>query len=128
MTHIVCSLLLYNHDLHDIVCLRAHFFLFLAYSGLVYAVGRRKKRKKKHTEHKRVQFLGTTEHEREPYTHATRSLKRTKARTHAEKTFYTIPRCTIIHLMQMSDSVPFGVMYLNASVCVSSSLLCGGVW
>ena len=32
----------------------------------------KKKRKKKHTEHERVQFLGTTEHERGPYTHATR--------------------------------------------------------
>ena len=45
--------------------------LFLAYSGLVYAAGRRKK-PKKHTEHERVQFLGTTEHERRPYTHAMR--------------------------------------------------------
>ena len=42
--------------------LRALFFLFLAYSGLVYAAGR-KKNEKKHTEHERVQFLGTTEHE-----------------------------------------------------------------
>ena len=45
--------------------LRAYFFLFLAYSGLVYAAGR----KKKNTEHERVQCLGTTEHERGPYTH-----------------------------------------------------------
>ena len=41
------------------------FVLFLAYSGLVYAAGRKEKKKtKKHTEHERVQFLGTTEHER----------------------------------------------------------------
>ena len=46
------------------------FFLFLAYSGLVYAAGRKKNEKKTH-EHERVQFLGTTEHERGPYTHAT---------------------------------------------------------
>ena len=58
---------------------RALFFLFLAYSGLVYAAGRRKKkRKKKHTEHERVQFLGTTEHERGPYTHATRQKTHTE--------------------------------------------------
>ena len=31
-----------------------------------------KKKQKKHTEHERVQFWGTTEHERGPYTHATR--------------------------------------------------------
>ena len=43
---------------------------FLAYSGLVYAAGRKKKQK--NTEHERVQFLGTTEHEMGPYTHATR--------------------------------------------------------
>ena len=39
------------------------------------------------------------------------ALKDTKARTRTEKTLYTIPGCTIIHLMQMSDSVPFGVMF-----------------
>ena len=33
----------------------------------MYAAGRGEK---KHTEHERVQFLGTTEHERGPYTHA----------------------------------------------------------
>ena len=32
------------------------FFLFLAYSGLVYAADRKKKKQKKHTEHERVQF------------------------------------------------------------------------
>ena len=41
-------------------------------SGVVYAAGRRKKAKNTHTEHERVQFLGATEHERGPYTHATR--------------------------------------------------------
>ena len=40
---------------------------FLAYSGVVYAAG-----SKKNTEHERVQFWGTTEHERGPYTHAKR--------------------------------------------------------
>ena len=35
---------------------------FLAYSGVAYAAG--SKKSKKHTEHERVQFLGTTEHER----------------------------------------------------------------
>ena len=57
--------------------LRALFFLFLAYSGLVYANGR-EKNEKKHTEHERVQFLGTTEHERMPYTHATRRKTHTE--------------------------------------------------
>ena len=47
-----------------IVELRALFFLFLSYSGLVYAAGRKTKNEKKRTEHERVQFLGTTEHER----------------------------------------------------------------
>ena len=57
--------------------LRALFFL--AYSGLVYAAGRKKKNeKKKHTEHERVQFLGTTEHERGPYMHATRHKTHTE--------------------------------------------------
>ena len=42
--------------------LRALFFLFLAYSGVVYAAGSKEKAKK-HTEHERVQFWGTTEHE-----------------------------------------------------------------
>ena len=37
----------------------------------MYAAGRKTKTKKKHTEHERVQFLGTIEHERGPYTHAT---------------------------------------------------------
>ena len=95
--------------------------------------------KKTHTEHERVQFLGTTEHDRgltrTPHgenTHTERervqfrlslntrgcltrtphgALKDTKARTRTEKTLYTKPRCIIIHLMQMSDSVPFGVMF-----------------
>ena len=48
---------------------------FLAYSGLVYAAGR-KKSEKKHTEHERVQFLGTTEHERGPF-HARHTAKNT---------------------------------------------------
>ena len=82
----------------------------------------------KNTEHERVQFLGTTVHERGPYTHTTQqkhtlntrgcltrtshgALKGTKAHTRTEKTLYTIPRCIIIHPMQMSDSVPFVVMY-----------------
>ena len=57
--------------------LRPLFFLFLAYSGLMYAAGRKKTKRKKHTEHERVQFLGTTEHERGPYTHATQLKKHT---------------------------------------------------
>ena len=40
----------YGHELGPL------FFLFLAYSGLVYAAGREKKTKKRHTEHERVQF------------------------------------------------------------------------
>ena len=36
--------------------------------GVVYAAGSKKKAKQKHTEHERVQFWGTTEHERVPYT------------------------------------------------------------
>ena len=45
---------------------------FLAYSGSCMRPAAKKKAKK-HTEHERVQFWGTTEHERrEPYTHATR--------------------------------------------------------
>ena len=43
---------------------------FLAYSGLCMRPAETKR--KKHTEHEKVQFLGTTEHERGPYTHATR--------------------------------------------------------
>ena len=57
---------------------KATLFLFLAYSGLVYAAGRKEKKRKKHTEHERVQFLGTTEHERMPYTHATRQKTHTE--------------------------------------------------
>ena len=57
---------------------KAALFLFLAYSGLVYAAGREKKNEKKHTEHERVQFLGTTEHERGPYTHAPRQKTHTE--------------------------------------------------
>ena len=48
----------------DWTAIRALFF-FLAYSGVVYAAGSKKKKaKKKHTEHERVQLWGTTEHER----------------------------------------------------------------
>ena len=50
---------------------RGGFFLCFFLLGVVYAAGSKKKAKK-HTEHERVQFLGTTEHERGPYTHATR--------------------------------------------------------
>ena len=46
-----------------------------------------------------------------PYTHATRCTQRYKSTSRTEKTSYTIPRCIIIHLVQMSDSVPFGVVY-----------------
>ena len=51
--------------------IRAPFFdfLFLAYSGVLHAAGE-KKTKKKHTEHERMHFFGTTEHESNPYTHA----------------------------------------------------------
>ena len=44
----------------------------------MYAAGSKKKAKK-HTEHERLQFWGTTEHERVPYTHATRQ------KTHTER-------------------------------------------
>ena len=56
-------------------------------------------------------LLSTTEHEAMPYTHATRCTQRWKAHTRTEKTLYTKQTCIIIHLMQMSDSVPFGVMF-----------------
>ena len=42
--------------------------------GIVYAAGS----KRKHPEHERVQFLGTTEHERRTYTHATRQKTQTE--------------------------------------------------
>ena len=67
------------------------------------------KKEQKHTEHERVQFM--TEHDRGLTRTPHGALKGTKARTHIEKTLYTIPGCTIIHLMYMSDSVPFGVMH-----------------
>ena len=38
--------------------------MFLAYSGSCMRRAAKKKQKKKHTEHERVQFWGTTEHER----------------------------------------------------------------
>ena len=41
------------------------FFVFVSrLLEVVYAAGSKKKAKTKHTEHERVQFLGTTEHER----------------------------------------------------------------
>ena len=46
------------------------FFFVSRLLGVVYAAG--SKIKSTHTEHERVQFWGTTEHERGPYTHATR--------------------------------------------------------
>ena len=52
---------------------------FLAYSGSCMRPAA-KKEAKKHTEHERVQFLGTTEHERGPYTHATRQKHTLKTR------------------------------------------------
>ena len=56
---------------------RGGFFCFSLTRGRV--CGRQQKQsKQKHTEHERVQFWGTTEHERVPYTHATRQ------RTHTE--------------------------------------------
>ena len=51
---------------------RGVFFCFVSrLLGVVYAADS-KKNVKKHTDHERVQFWGTTEHERGPYTHATR--------------------------------------------------------
>ena len=44
-----------------------------------------------------------------PRRHSERPVVRSATRT--EKTLYTIPGCTIFHFMQMSNSVPFGVMY-----------------
>ena len=52
-------------------------FLFLAYSGVVYAAGCKNKAKK-HIEHERVHFWGTTEHERGPYTHTLSGKKHTE--------------------------------------------------
>ena len=46
--------------------IRGGFFLVLAYPGVVLRPAA-----KKHTEHEREQFWGTTEHGRGPYTHAT---------------------------------------------------------
>ena len=46
----------------------------------MYAAGSKKKQKQ-HTEHERVQFWGTTEHERGPFTHA----KRQKTHTEHER-------------------------------------------
>ena len=69
-THIKHSYCFDRHCPHILIynvsyVIRALFFVFwfLAYSGLVYAAGRKKK-KKKRTEHERVQFLGITEHQR----------------------------------------------------------------
>ena len=44
----------------------------------MYAAGS-KKNEKKHTEHERVQFSGTSEHERVPYTQATRCTQKYKS-------------------------------------------------
>ena len=57
----------------------------------MYAAGRKKtKNEKKHTEHESVQFLGTTEHERGPYTHGTRQ----KYTEHERVPYTHAARCT----------------------------------
>ena len=111
------------------------FFVSRLVGGRVCGRQRQQKANKTHTEQERVQFRGTAEHERGPCAHATRekialntrrcsfgiplntrghltttphgALKGTKARARTEKTLTTIPGCTIVQLMQMSDSVPF---------------------
>ena len=55
--------------------LRPLFFCFsLTRASYMRPAGK----KTKNTEHERVQFLGTTEHERMPYTHATRQKTHTE--------------------------------------------------
>ena len=54
--------------------IRPLFFLFLAYSGLVYAAGR-EKNEKKHTEHERVKFLLRLNTRGLPYTHAAQTTR-----------------------------------------------------
>ena len=69
--------------------LRALFFFSLTRGSCMRPA--EKKNEKKHTEHERVQCLGTTEHERGPYTHATRQ----KTHTEHERVPYThATRCT----------------------------------
>ena len=129
---------------------------FSRFSDLVYAAGRKEKRKKNtlstrwcsfwvplntrgalHARHtaknthwtRQGAVLGNTEHERVPYTHATRCTQRYKSTyTHWKD---------VIHYTKMYNypshaDVKFGAfrcyVLLNASGCISSSLLCGGVW
>ena len=90
------------------------------------ACGRQQKKQTKYTDHEKMQFWDTTEHERGLTRTPHGAIKGTKARTCTEKTLHAIPRYTIVHLMQMSDSAP-SVLCTNAYGCVSSSLHCGGV-
>ena len=89
--------------------LRGGIFCFSLTRGR--ACGRQQRNTKTNTEHERLQFWGTTEHERGLTRTPHGALKCTKTRTRTEKTLYTIHGCTIVHLMQISDSGPFGVMY-----------------
>ena len=129
---------------------------FSRFSDLVYAAGRKEKRKKKHTEHEMVQFLGTTEHERgltrtphgEKHTLNTTGCSfeyhwKREGALHARHTVHSkvqqhIPHWKdVINYTKMNNypshaDVRFGAfrcyVLLNASDCFSSSLLCGGVW
>ena len=60
--------------MQDTRSLRALFFyfLFLAYSGVLHAVGRKEKKheNKKHTEHERMYFFVRLSTRGMPYTHA----------------------------------------------------------
>ena len=56
--------------------LRGGFFFVSRFLGVLYAAGSKKKSKKKPTEHERVQFWGTTEHERGAF-HARHMAKHT---------------------------------------------------
>ena len=90
-------------------------FLFLTYSGVVYAPG---SKNTKTTLKTRGCSFGVPLNTRGCLTRTPHgALKGTKARTRTGKSLYTIPGCTFVHLMQMSDSVPIGV----------STLICGGV-
>ena len=53
-----------SRDLRYVYEVTGWFFLFLAYSGSCMWPAAKKLKQKKHTEHERVQFWGTTEHER----------------------------------------------------------------
>ena len=69
--------------------------------------GRQQKKQNKHTLNTRGCSFGVPLNSRGCLTRTPHgALKGTKARTRTEKTSYSIPGCTILHLMQMSDSVP----------------------